>query len=80
MRRAILRKEHETLIGDNEKIASILFMFLSLYTNYNTDNAYFRALGYDSLTKIPFHDESAENGFSLPKELLTLILNTLKDL
>jgi len=57
LRRAIDRKNHDTLIGDNMKMLSVIFFFFKAYTNFGTKSSHFESIGADLVVKVPFTDE-----------------------
>ena len=77
LKRSIAREGHETLVGDEMKITSVLFGFLNFYKNFDANYATFTDLGADLVVELPFAHEDIEIDKQLNDEVGTLVGNVL---
>jgi len=80
MKRAMARTNHETLQGDDLKVASVLIAFFNLYKNFTASEGYFKAEGAHFLMELPFTHEDVEIEKSIPQTLVLSFNNILQHL
>jgi len=78
LRRAIDRKNHETLVGEKEKMVRVLLFFFKSYTNFGTESSHFESIGADLVVKLPFTDEDEETEKKLHDQIAAKLNEALE--
>ena len=80
LQRAINRKEHETLIGDEAKVVSVVLMFFNLFRNFKIRDTSLKGLGFDSYMQLPLTYEEKESDEKIPSTLVNKLEKLLQHL
>ena len=80
IQRAAGRENHETLVGDQKKVATIILGFFNQYKDFVLEKEALKVLGIDELIEAPFTGENKEVELRIREEAGQDLAHILRDL